>query len=92
VSLWTVDQAESITSIRGHLVRVRYCHGRGRAERSGSIERFGLFDCLAGTRTAFQHYDTVGVFYVLDPAENYEGPLSRHRLTNVRFIGGPGIP
>jgi len=29
--------------------------------------------------------------YVLRPLGKYDGPHSAHRLTNVRFIGGPGI-
>jgi hypothetical protein len=89
---WTVEQAASIRSIRGHAVRVRYCHGRGPSERSDTGVRYRRFACLAGTRTAFQRYDTVGIFYVLLPLEDHEGPRSRHEFANVRFIGGPGIP
>jgi hypothetical protein len=29
---------------------------------------------------------------VLHPLSDYENSTSRHRLTNVRFVGGPGIP
>jgi hypothetical protein len=89
---WTVGQAESITSVRGLPVRVRYCRGGGRRARGDGTELYSRFECLAGTRTRFQRYDTVGVFYVLHPLEHYKGPRSRHRLTNVRFVGGPGIP
>lgn len=92
VPLWTIDQAKSITSVRGHPVRVRYCHGLGPGERGDAGLRYRRFDCLAGTRTKYQRYDTVGVFYVLHPLEKYESPNSRHRLTKVRFVGGPGIP
>jgi hypothetical protein len=53
---------------------------------------YSRFECLAGARAAFQRYDTVAVLYVLHPLEEYDGPTSRHRLTDVRFIGGPGVP
>jgi hypothetical protein len=59
--------------------------------RSDGTELYSRFECLAGTRARFQHYDTVGVFYVLHPLENYKGPRSRHRLTNVRFVGDPAF-
>jgi hypothetical protein len=85
--LWTVRQAESITSIRGTPVRVRHCRGRG-----GDANRFESFECLASSRAASDRYDTVGVFYVLHPLGEYEGRRSNYRLSNVRFIGGPGIP
>jgi hypothetical protein len=85
--LWTVRQAESITSIRGTPVRVRHCRGL-----VGSEDRYESFECLAGARTAFDQYDTVGVFYVLHPLGAYEGRRSKYRLSNVRFVGGPGIP
>jgi hypothetical protein len=64
----------------------------GAGERSDTVVRYRRFACLAGTHTKFQRYDTVGVFYVLHPLETYKGPFSRHRLTNVRFVGGPGVP
>ena len=85
--LWTVRQAESITSIRGTPVRVRHCRGL-----AGREDRYESFECLAGARTAFDRYDTVGVFYVLHPLGEYEGPRSKYRLSNLRFVGGPGIP
>jgi hypothetical protein len=85
--LWSVRQAESITSIRGTPVRVRYCRGRG-----GQADRYRSFECLAGARTASDPYDTVGIFYVLHPLGEYEGRRSNYRLSNVRFVGGPGVP
>lgn len=85
--LWTVEQAESITSIRGTPVRVRQCRGRG-----PRAERYRSFSCLASTRAAGDRYDTVGIFYVLEPLGKYRGLRSSHRLKNVRFIGGPGVP
>lgn len=92
--LWTVRQAESITSVRGMPVRVRHCRGLGRGRRGEGAIRYRSFDCLAGGRAVSDPYDfdTVGVLYVLHPLGEYEGPRSEHRLTNVRFIGGPGIP
>jgi hypothetical protein len=86
--VWTEHQAESITSVRGTPVRVRDCRGRGKKQD----DRYSSFDCLAGARNTLDRYDTVGVFYVLHPLGKYEGPTSAHRLTNVRFVGGPGIP
>ena len=85
--LWTIEQAESITSIRGMPVRVRECRGLG-----GEKGRYERFQCLASARTASDRYDTVGVFYVLHPLGEYDGPGSKHRLSKVRFVGGPGVP
>jgi hypothetical protein len=92
VRLWTVDQAESISTIRGMHVRVRECRGLGHAERDDESRRFRRFACVAGARRPGETYDTVGVFYDLRPLDAYEGPASKHALENVRFIGGPGIP
>jgi hypothetical protein len=91
VPLWTVEQAESITSVRGQPVRVRHCRGTGTHERHENAKLYSRFECLAAARAAFQRYDTVAVHYVLHPLED-DGPTSRYRLTNVRFIGGPGVP
>jgi hypothetical protein len=85
--LWTVRQAESITLIRGTPVRVRHCRGL-----AGRDDRYESFECLASGRTGFDRFDTVGVFYVLQPLGEYEGRRSKYRLSNVRFVGGPGIP
>lgn len=92
VAEWTVQQAESITSVRGMSVRVRYCRGLAGSFRGEAKERFRRFVCLAGARASFDRYDTVGVLYMLRPLGDYDGPDSRHRLSNVRFVGGPGIP
>jgi hypothetical protein len=43
-------------------------------------------------RASFDHYDTVAVLYILHPLGDYIGPNSGHRLSNVRFVGGPGVP
>jgi hypothetical protein len=85
---WTEREAESITTIRSLPATVRGCDGLGESEDS----RYARFECLAGTRAAWQTYDTIAVTYVLHPLAEYEGPHSRHRLTNVKFVGGPGIP
>jgi hypothetical protein len=92
VTEWTVQQAESITSIRGLAVRVRSCRGIDGHQRGGRKGRFQRFACVAGARATFDRYDTVGILYVLHPLESYDGANSRHRLTDVRFLGGPGIP
>jgi hypothetical protein len=89
---WTVQQAESITSIRGLTVRVRNCRGIDGHQGGGRKWRFQRFACVAGARAEFDRYDTVGILYVLHPLEDYDGVSSRHRLTDVRFLGGPGIP
>jgi hypothetical protein len=85
--LWTPAQAASISSIRGLPVRVRQCHGRGE-----KAKRYRSFRCVAGARAAGDRYDSIGVLYVLEPLGSYRGPTSPHRLRDVRFIGGPGIP
>jgi hypothetical protein len=85
---WTVEQAESIATVRGTPVRVRRCRGLG-PEHDG---RYGRFACVAGARAATDPYETVAVRYVLHPVGEYEGPESPRRLTNVPFTGGPGIP
>jgi hypothetical protein len=92
VTEWTVQQAESITSIRGLTVRVRSCRGVDGDQGGGRNGRFQRFACVAGARAEFDRYDTVGILYVLHPLEDYDGVSSRHRLTEVRFLGGPGIP
>jgi hypothetical protein len=91
---WTIRQAESVTSVRGLRVRVRYCRGLGHATRSDNAARYRRFECLAGARAASDPYafDTVAVLYDLEPLADYDGPESRHRLADVQFIGGPGIP
>jgi hypothetical protein len=85
---WTEREAESITTIRSLPATVRGCEGLGESDD----DRYTRFDCLAGTRAAWQTYDTIAVRYVLHPLDEYDGPRSRHRLTNVKFVGGPGIP
>jgi hypothetical protein len=85
---WTEREAESITTIRSLPATVRGCEGLGESDDG----RYARFECLAGTRAAWETYDTIAVTYVLHPLEEYDGPRSRHRLTNVKFVGGPGIP
>jgi hypothetical protein len=89
---WTAREAESITSVRGMAVRVRHCRGLGRGRKDGAVVRYRRFACVAGARRPSERFDTVGVFYVLRPLGEYDGPRSKYRLTNVRFVGGPGIP
>jgi hypothetical protein len=88
---WTAEQAESIRSVRGLTVRRSECRGQGEPVESG---RYRHFRCVAGARATSDPYpiDTVAVLYVLHPRARYQGPASQHRLTDVRFIGGPGIP
>jgi hypothetical protein len=49
------------------------------------------FRCLAGTRAPWETYDTIAVLYVGHPLGPFCGSRSRYALTQVRFIGGPGI-
>ena len=88
---WTEREAASIT-VRSLPVRVVRCRGLGQPETDAARRSFARFDCLAGTRAPWETYDTIAVTYVLRPLEEYEGPRSAHRLTTVRFVGGPGIP
>lgn len=87
---WTVEQAESIAVVRGMPVRVRYCRGLGPSDD----RKYSRFDCLASARAVRDPYpfETVAVVYVLHPFEEYTGTKSRHRLSRVKFYGGPGIP
>jgi hypothetical protein len=85
---WTEREAESIRSVRSLPVNDAECRGLGK-EDGGEHARF---ECTAGTRAPWETYDTIAVFYVLHPLGEYEGPRSRHRLTNVKFVGGPGVP
>jgi hypothetical protein len=86
-ALWTLGQAESITSVRGTPVRVRNCRGLSAPSRDGATPRYERFACVAGARLPSETFDTVAVLYELRPL----GP-STYRLENVRFHGGPGIP
>jgi hypothetical protein len=85
---WTIPQAETVTVIRGTPVTVRGCRGLGRGE-AGRFERFA---CVAGARAPTDDADTVAILYELRPSGPYEGARSRYALTNVRFVGGPGVP
>lgn len=85
---WTVRQAESIAVVRGTPVEVRHCRGLGPVDD----RRYRRFECLAGARAPTDPVETVAVRYVLFPLGDYDGRESPHRLTNVQFIGGPGIP
>ena len=83
---WTIERAESVTTIRGMTVRAPACLGRGAPVGSGKPRRFRRFDCEARARPPGESRDTVGVYYEirLDAAGGYV-------LDDVRFIG-PGVP
>jgi hypothetical protein len=85
---WTAAQAESIAVVRGTPVNDPRCRGVGQAMG----ERYDRFRCTAGARRPSETIDTVAVLYELVPEEEYAGPASAHRLENVSFVGGPGIP
>jgi hypothetical protein len=84
---WTVARAESVSTVRGMRVRVHECRGVGQGVMRKGITRYRHFRCVAGARASFQDYDSVAVVYVLHAL-----PRNRFVLTNVRFIGGPGVP
>jgi len=85
-------EAESITTVCSLPVRRVDCDGIGAAETDGARRSYARFDCVGGTRAAWETYDTIAVFYEPRPLQDYEGPRSCHRLTSVRFVGRPGIP
>jgi hypothetical protein len=89
---WRVSQAASIATIRSMPVHVRECRGLGRTLAGNGARRYRHFRCLAGTRAPWERYDTIAVLYVLRPLGPFCGSRSRYKLTQVRFIGGPGIP
>lgn len=89
---WTVEQAMSITEVRSLSARVRECEGLGRPVDADDGARYPRFGCFAGIRAYPYDFESIAVFFVLAPLEEYDGPASRHRLTSVRFVGGPGIP
>jgi hypothetical protein len=82
---WTVDRAESVTTIRGMGVRVLNCRGLGQPDER-EAGRYRRFACVAGARRKGESYDTVAIRYVIRvrPADGYV-------LENVRF-SGPGVP
>jgi hypothetical protein len=89
---WTEAQAESVSRVRSLPVRNARCRGVGRPAMDDGVRTFARFECVAGGRAPWQRYDTIAVFYVLRPLEAFDRPRSRHRLAEVRFVGGPGIP
>ena len=88
---WTRKEAESVTVVRGLTVRVRHCRGVAAATDN---RRYRSLRCLAGARATSDSYpfETVAVRYVLHPLGPPTGRRPRRRLTDVRFVGGPGIP
>jgi hypothetical protein len=82
---WTVDRAESITTIRGMAVRVVQCRGLGTPDE-GEARRYRRFACEAGARRRGEPYDTVAIYYVIRVLAAGE-----YVLENARFIG-PGVP
>jgi hypothetical protein len=79
---WTVERAESVTTIRGMNVHVLRCRPLG----PGEDMRYKRFACEAGARRPGEAYDTVGILYQIRVEDD------GYVLERVRFIGGPGIP
>jgi hypothetical protein len=82
---WTVDRAESVTTIRGMAVRVVQCHGLGTSDEE-EARRYRRFACEAGARRRGESYDTVGIHFVIRVSAS-----GGYVLENVRFLG-PGVP
>jgi hypothetical protein len=92
-ALWTVRQAESISTVRSMPVHVLECTGRGRGVRQGGVTRYRHFACTGGTRAPWETYDTIAVLYIVHPISSFaRRDRQRYTLSNVRFVGGPGIP
>jgi hypothetical protein len=90
---WTRAQAEAVDTVRGMRVHVRECRGLGGKRIDDGVVRYARFACVAGARRRGERYDTVGIFYTLRPLAAFDrGGHARYALTNVRFIGGPGVP
>jgi hypothetical protein len=84
-TLWTVDRAESVTTIRGMGVRVVQCRGLGTPDER-EAGRYRRFACEAGARRNGESYDTVAIRYVIRVRA-----AGGYVLENVRFTG-PGVP
>ena len=82
---WTIERAESVTTIRGMAVRVVHCHSLGTPDE-GEATRYRRFACEAGARRRGEAYDTVAIHYVIRVLES-----DGYVLENVRFLG-PGVP
>jgi hypothetical protein len=83
---WTIDRAESVTTIRGMAVRVLQCRGLGTPDGKGEARSYRRFACEAGARVAGERYDTVAVHYEIRLRVS-----GGYVLKDVRFIG-PGVP
>jgi hypothetical protein len=83
---WTVQGAESVTTIRGMSVRAPECRARGAPVGEGKPRTYRRFECEARVRPPGQSHDTVGVYYEIRPRVS-----GGYELHKVRFIG-PGVP
>ena len=84
---WTVARAEAIDSVRGLPVRVRERRGRGERLGERGRARYRRLSCVAGARLPGERFDTVAVLFDVRPTGDDD-----HKLENVQFVGGPGIP
>jgi hypothetical protein len=80
-TFWTVQQAESIRTVRGTPLARTECSGL----REGREERYGRFSCVGVTWPPSTPQLKVRVRYVLDPAGPYRGTRSAYLATNVHF-------
>jgi hypothetical protein len=80
-TFWTVEQAESITVIRGTPLRTTKCTGFGEERESG----FRRFSCIGKVVPRGLPQLPVRVRYVLNPRGAYRGSRSAYLATSVRF-------
>lgn len=78
---WTVEQAESITVIRGTPLRTTKCNGLG-DERDSAFRRFF---CIGKVVPQGLPQLPVRVRYVLNPRGAFRGRRSAYLATSVRF-------
>jgi hypothetical protein len=78
---WTVEQAESIRTVRGTPLTTTRCTGIG-AARDGSYPRFS---CVGKVVPPTMPDRPVRVRYVLNPRGRYDGRGSAYLATDVHF-------
>jgi hypothetical protein len=78
---WTVEQAESIRSIRGTMLQTATCTGIGESRASG----YRRFSCSGSTTPEALPDLPVRVTYILNSRGEYRGRHSAYLATDVHF-------
>ena len=78
---WTVEQAESIKSVRGTSLEKTGCTGVG-SSRDSAYRRFS---CVGTTKASALPQVPIRVRYVLNSRGEYRGARSAYLATNVYF-------